>query len=209
MYFKTTFKNLKVHLLFVAIFLSLNIFAQTNPALEMAGPAAANGVVYTYTTALQKNTDNPSANTFAAYSTPSALNVTIAVTQQQYPANNAYNNQPGSLFFGDAVGGAAGTAAPAYVLMNNLGNAGSDNTQYTSAGVTAGTGIDIASNYAVRVINSVNALGTNATNGRYKMGEITITFSRPVNNPLLHFKGLGGSLSTTFSFTAEIGRAHV
>ena len=177
-------ENMKKNLNFMTpktIFLILSLvvgassFAQTNPALEMAGPAAANGVVYTYTTALQKNTDNPSGNTFAAYSSPSALNVTIAVTNQTYTANNTYNGQPGSIFFGDVAAARSTTAAPAYQLMNSLGNVSAtpftaDNNQFSSFGVTAGTGIDIASNYAVRAGISTNALGGKSSTGRYKMG---------------------------------------
>ncbi|NCB85698.1 MAG: DUF11 domain-containing protein, partial [Bacteroidia bacterium] len=198
----------KTIFLILSLVVGASGFSQTNPALEMVGPTAANGVVYTYTTALQKNTDNPSGNNFAAYNTPSSFNVTIAITNQTYTGNNAYNNQPGSLFFGDVVAARSTAAAPAYQLMNSLGNVSTspftaDNNQYSSFGVTAGTGIDIASNYAVRGGISVNALGTNSTTGRYKMGEITITFSRSSNNPLLHFKGLGGMLGTNFSFTAE------
>ena len=205
------FMTPKTIFLILSLVVGASGFAQTNPSLEMAGPAAANGVVYTYTTALQKNTDNPSGNTFAAYNTPSALNVTIAVTNQTYTGNNTYNNQPGSIFFGDVyyAPNSTTTNAPAYQLMSSLGNVSAspytaDNNQYSSFGVTAGTGIDIVSNYAVRGCISVNALGgSNPSQGRYKMGEITITFSRGTNNPLLHFKGLGGMLGTSFSFTAE------
>ena len=112
----------KTIFLIFSLVVGASAFSQTNPALEMAGPAAANGVVFTYTTALQKNTDNPSGNTFAAYSTPSALNVTIAVTNQTYTGNNTYNNQPGSIFFGDVYAGKSTTNAPAYQLMNSIGN---------------------------------------------------------------------------------------
>ena len=63
------FKTFKTFLQLLLLAVSVFGFSQT-PGLEMAGPAAANGVVYTYSTNLQKNTDNPSGNTFTAYTTP-------------------------------------------------------------------------------------------------------------------------------------------
>lgn len=201
------FKTFKTFLQLILLVVSVFGFSQA-PALEMASPAASNGVVYTYSTNLQKNTDNPSGNTFTAYSTPSNLSATFTINNQTYTANNTYNNQPGSVFFGDVASG-TGTNQPPYVLLNSLGNVSAgapwtaDNNQYTSYGSTAGTGIDVASNYGVRTLISTNALGAQSTTGRYKMGEVTITFSRGINNPLLHLKGLGGALGTTFSFTAE------
>ena len=200
------FKTLKTLLQLLLLAVSVFGFSQT-PALEMAGPAADNGVVYTYSTNLQKNTDNPSGNTFTAYSTPSNLSATFTINNQRYTGNNTYNNQPGSVFFGDVASG-TGSNQPAYALLNSLGNVtaeapwANDNNQYTSYGSTVGTGIDVASNYGIRTSISTNALGTQSTTGRYKMGEVTITFSRGVNNPLLHLKGLGGQ-GTGFSFTAE------
>ena len=200
------FKTFKTFLQLLLLVVSVFGFSQA-PALEMAGPIASNGVVYTYSTNLQKNTNNPSGNTFTAYSTPSNLSATFTINNQTYTGNNTYNNQPGSVFFGDVTSG-SGTNQPAYALLRSLGNVSAaapwanDNNQYTSYGSTAGTGIDIESNYGVRTSISANALGAQSTTGRYKMGEVTITFSRGVNNPFLHLKGLGGLVSG-FSFTAE------
>lgn len=204
------FKTFKTFLQLILLVVSVFGFSQT-PALEMASPAASNGVVYTYSTNLQKNTDNPSGNTFTTYSTPSNLSATFTINNQTYTGNNTYNNQPGSVFFGDVAVGNSITDAPAYQLLNSLGNVSAsapwtaDNNQYTSYSSTAGTGIDIASNYGIRTTISTNALGAQSTTGRYKMGEVTITFSRGINNPLLHLKGLGGSQGAPviFSFTTE------
>ena len=201
------FKTFKTFLQLILLVVSVFGFSQT-PALEMAGPAAANGVVYTYSTNLQKNTNNPSGNTFTNYSTPSDLSVTFTINNQTYTGNNTYNNQPGSVFFGDVALGESTIDAPAYQPLNSLGNVSAsapwtaDNNQYTSYNSTAGTGIDVASNYGIRTLISTNALGTQSTTGRYKMGEVTITFSRGVNNPFLHLKGLGG-IGAGLSYTAE------
>ena len=111
------FKTFKTFLQLILLVVSVFGFSQT-PALEMASPAASNGVVYTYSTNLQKNTDNPSGNTFTAYSTPSNLSATFTVNNQTYTGNNTYNNQPGSIFFGDVALGNSTTNAPAYQLLN-------------------------------------------------------------------------------------------
>ena len=64
---------------------------------------------------------------------------------------------------------------------------------------TTGTGIDVGSNYAFDLFTTVEPLFTSnvALGGRYYYGNITITFSRPVNSPVLHFVGLGGTTSIT------------
>ena len=49
------FKTFKTFLQLILLVVSVFGFSQA-PALEMAGPAAANGVVYTYSTNLQKIT---------------------------------------------------------------------------------------------------------------------------------------------------------
>ncbi|MBC5864626.1 DUF11 domain-containing protein, partial [Flavobacterium turcicum] len=177
--------------LFVVFALTSTVksFSQTQ-ALEMASitPATANGRVTGFTVPLQKNTDNPGGNTFVPYSVNSPLNAQINVTLVNFT---------NSIGFGEA-------AQPAYQLLNSIGNvgAGLDNSQYTSYNSAAGTGIDIASNFGLRVVADFATAGTQAGNGRVKLGEITITFARGTRNPLLHFKGLGGSDGAT-SLTAE------
>lgn len=173
------------------LFCTYYIFAQNNPALEMSAPATTPvvGAVSSYTATLSKNTNNPSGNTFATYSTPSPLTVGFSVTQSQFA---------GAINFGDAT-------FPPYTLMTSIGNVNAaapyttDNNQYTSFGVANTTGIDIEANYGIRGNMNLATAGTQAGNGRIKFGEITITFSRPVNNPIIHFKALGGNSGSSFS----------
>jgi uncharacterized repeat protein (TIGR01451 family) len=183
----------QIYLSFLFLILSLTFsvrsFSQTQ-ALEMASitPAAANGRVNGFTVPLQKNTDNTGGNTFTAYSPLSPLNAAVNLTLLNFT---------NGIYFGD-------TAQPAYQLLNAFDNVDgvTDNDQYTSYNSADRTGIDIASNYGVRINANFVAAGTRAGNGRIKLGEITITFARGTTNPLLHFKGLGGSAGTT-SITAE------
>ncbi len=163
-------------------------FAQTYPALEMGNVTANPATATNLTVALQKDTNNNTGTTLVNYTTPSALTVNINV--------NSTN-------FTNAVRFGTDGVAPYYVIMNTaIGNAGSDNTQYTSYGVpTNGTGIDIAQNYTALIEANLLSAGNQAANGRVKLGEVTMTFSRGTNNPLFHFKGLGGAATT--SLTAE------
>lgn len=181
---KYSFKQI----LAVALMATSFVFAQTYPALEMGNVTANPATATNLTVALQKDTNNNTSTTLVNYTTPSALTVNINV--------NASN-------FTNAVRFGTDGVAPYYVIMNTaIGNAGSDNTQYTSYGVpTNGTGIDIAQNYTALIEANLLSAGNQAANGRVKLGEVTMTFSRGTNNPLFHFKGLGGAATT--SLTAE------
>lgn len=184
---KYFFKHLKKQAVASLVMFTSLAFAQTYPDLEMGNVTPSVGAATNVTVALQKDTNNNTTTTLTNYASPSALTVNFNV--------NTTN-------FTDAVRFGASGVAPYYTLMNNIGNAGGDNTQYTSNGVPAnGTGLDIASNYATRIEANFVAPGNQAGNGRVKLGEITITLSRGVNNPHLHFKGLGGN--ATVSLTAE------
>ncbi|MCH7415840.1 hypothetical protein MM213_20235 [Belliella sp. R4-6] len=181
-------------------------FAQ-NPALEFAagdGNPTGNGPVTSTTIRFRNNTDNPTGNTFATYNP--ALNVNVALTNQQYlnhPQNtngNAGNpNNPSSVigwFFGSNV------ADPIFPLLNFFSDP--VNSNFTSSGnISAGTGIAVASNRGVAIANGLTVLNGLPFAGKHWMHDIVITFNRPVNNPVLHFMGLGGSGAGS-GFTAEL-----
>lgn len=187
MKFQYFFKYLGKQILASLIIFSSFAFAQTYPDLEMGNVTPSVGTATNVSVALQKDTNNNTATSLVNYASPSALTVSFNVNL------NTFTN---------AVRFGTGGIAPFYSLMNSIGNAGNDNTQYTSNGVPAnGTGIDITQNYATRVEADLATAGNQAGNGRVKLGEITIALSRGVNNPHLHFKGLGGTSSG--SLTAE------
>jgi hypothetical protein len=58
-----------------------------------------------------------------------------------------------------------------------------------------GTGISMTGNYAVELFTSAMGLyNANApTNGTYYMADLTVTFSTPLADPVLHIVGLGGT----------------
>ncbi|MFT5654730.1 MAG: hypothetical protein ACI9XU_000444 [Arenicella sp.] len=66
-----------------------------------------------------------------------------------------------------------------------------------------GSGLDPATTYAFSQFVSVegllneNDIVPKPTNASYEMGQLTYTFSRPVDNPILHVTGLGAFFSST------------
>lgn len=195
---------LKKQITLLAILIYGFVFSQSNPALEMTtgdgNPTTVSTNVASNTNiTLRKNTDNPTANTFATYSSPSTLSVTYTLSNQVYTQTNTtgYN---GGVYLGypnEAI----------LVPLNSFG-ATSSSLPFTSNGGTVNSttnnGINITSNYGVQINNNVQPLtATNkATNTRWQMADLTITFSRAVNNPYLQINALGGNSNGT-GYTAE------
>lgn len=179
----------KIHKIIILIFvLSLiKTKAQTNPSLEMAvgaGNPTGNGPVLTTAVNFQKNTDNSSTGgtVFTTY-TP-ALSATYTISNSRFPTplNNSTTN------IGYANAGATA------IMQTMDSNGAPSNNNFTSTGVGAGTGIIITSNTAVRMHILTTPLRTNnrSTSATHEMSDLTITFNRPVNNPIIHIAGFGG-----------------
>lgn len=210
--------------LVIASFLA-PLYASAQPAtLEMyagAGNPTGNGI----TTAnqvitLQKNTDNPTGNTIAAYSP--LITVTYSLSNQQFANIEGNAGVAGTQFGGNIQSGGNGFNSPVpgaviFSLMNGL--SGSVNTNYTACNPCgAGTGVDVTTNRSVSITNYSDALISSAgvqnypLNARVQFSDITITFSQPVSNPVIHFTGLGGQVSYstggtinyTLGFTTDI-----
>ncbi|QUY44062.1 hypothetical protein I1H34_08215 [Acaryochloris marina S15] len=78
--------------------------------------------------------------------------------------------------------------------MNALG-APVDSMFTSSPNSTPGTGISVVDNYAFDLFATVEPLriADLSTNGRYYYGDITVTFNRPVSNPVIQISALGGT----------------
>ncbi|AZA78073.1 DUF11 domain-containing protein [Chryseobacterium sp. G0186] len=184
------FRIQKKLVLIIGLFSVFYLKAQ-NASLEMAdgdgNPTAnvTNSVGLT-TIRLRNNTNNPTGNTFATYANPTPLNVTFTLSNQQYTQTNfaGYN---GAVLMGY-------TGEPILTLMNSFGNT-TVSTPFTSSGASVGNGIDVTVNRAINLFTNVQPLSTaaRATNQRWQMADMTITFSRPVNNPYLQVNALGGT----------------
>jgi uncharacterized repeat protein (TIGR01451 family) len=203
---------LKLQLITLCALMCIVSFVQAAPSLEwqaaVGGPAGSGPTLADQTVTLRVNIDNPGANSFAAATDP--ITVTVALSNQQYSLTAAESSVLRPMVFG---GTSAGTAIGAKALYQSLNGIGTPtNNMFTSTQFDAvGTGIDVAANGALQVFvtpRPLTILGS-PTNGRYYFGDITFTFSKPINNPLLHFSAFGGSWSTvvggpTLGMTSEL-----
>ncbi|MCW3168652.1 hypothetical protein OMO38_08935 [Chryseobacterium sp. 09-1422] len=156
---------------------------------------------------LQENTDNAVAGTaFAAY-TP-GLTATISLRNQYANIGTGSTTYPPMLFGGSMLGNeSTPVGAAIFPTMNQIFSA-PVNTNYTNTSTaTSGTGIEVSANKALNITIYPYPLYDNSLSfsGRHYMGDITIAFNRPVNNPIVHFVDLGAFRTTTYrsSFSTE------
>jgi hypothetical protein len=184
-----------------------HLAAQT-PTIEFAtgeGPAGSGPSIAAQTITFENNTNNPTGNTFVAFTTPTTT-ATFTLSNQQYIIPTAQSATNASLVFGG--GNNSGLLQiNGYTYYNAMGAYSAPvNTDFTSAAtVTAGTGIDITRNYSLQLFTSVMGLyNTNtSTTGTYYIADLTITFNTYITNPVLHFVGLGGTYGT-LGFSTEL-----
>jgi Bacterial Ig domain len=154
-----------------------------------------------YTAQVATLLENTTGTTFAAY-TPT-LTVTASLSNQQYTATGMAT---GAMAFGATI--SAGTSPVGTVVFNKMNTigGGTNGTFTSTASGTAGSGIDVINNYAFYMYNCVTPLFTASSPlvGRYYYADLTLTFNRPVSNPVLQIEGLGGTSSTAHGHSAEL-----
>lgn len=137
-----------------------------------------------------------------------SVTATYSLSNQQFGAGaleglatNSAMNFGGTL--NASVNNAIGSQ-PYYGLMNAIGSP--LNTMFSACNSCGGTGIDVATGRAISFFNCTEGFinlstGVNVQplNARVYVGDITITFNRPVSNPVLQFVGMGGTTSITRS----------
>ncbi|MCY1660432.1 DUF11 domain-containing protein [Chryseobacterium sp. SL1] len=194
---------------YIWIFTLIGLFLHAqNPDLELTqgSRAVANGpTLNSGPFTFLKNTNNPTGNTYSAYST-NPLTVTFSISNPQYTSGAGVLTATGSpVNFGHAGGNPQS-------IIQRLSFAGvPQDANYTSSGATTiGTGIAAAAansataaNYGVWLNVYTAALAGQPKNGKYYMADVTITFNRAVNNPILHIAGMGGNFGS-HGFTAEL-----
>ncbi len=130
-----------------------------------------------------------------------ATSMAVSFSNQQYTSSAYPGLHMGGLAVGDNTNTMAGTNV--FVRMDNIGSPLSN--MFTSAPdiATAGTNIDAfgsssssnnATNYAFRINTDAFYQVGQLPGARNYYGDVTITFSRPVLNPVLHFSAFGGSI---------------
>lgn len=189
---------LKKQIIILFVLISGIVFSQTNPALEMASGASnptGNGPITTTSINFQTNINNPSGNTFNA--TSPTLTATYSISNSRYTTsiNNSTTN----------IGLDLGGSASIFPTMNTHGLPIDAN--FTSSGpITSGTGISVTSNNSVRmnVMTYPLRVNTKATNGTHAMADLTISFNRPINDPILHIAGLGAVAASGLGYAARL-----
>ena len=182
------------------------------PALEFAsgaGPTTSGSTIANQVVTFQNNTNNPTGNTFTSF-TPTTT-VTFSVSNQQYALKTTQSLNRASLSFGATNNnyGNSIVGVPTYSSLNFISSP--SNSDFSSLPSTIGQGIDVNANYGVELFTSAMGLYNAGlpTNGTYYMADLTLTFSVPVTNPVLHLVGIGGYYSPggTLGFTSELGLA--
>jgi hypothetical protein len=171
-------------------------------------PSAPNGLtIANQTASLLENSSN---GTFATY-VPS-ITVTASFSNQQFTSiPSTIISTSNAMNFGGRANSISNTAnqVPVFNLMNAVNNPSSSNYTSNSNGPTS-TGIDVTTNSAFYFYNSVYDLFNNnaSINGRFYFGDITLTFSSPISNPMLQIVGLGASVNfgggSVQGFTSEL-----
>jgi len=169
------------------------------------------------TNTYQENLNNPVDNTATTYITNTT--VSYAVSSRFSTSNyDSDTNRPDLMFGGVATtGGTTVTNAVIYSPLGGIGNpqnlhfaatrqnapTGCTNGSLCSSGTTGG--ISTTANYGTAFFAAARGLKNNSlsTNGRHRVGTITVTFNRPVTNPVLQIAGLGASNGSGLNFTAE------
>lgn len=132
---------------------------------------------------------------------PSYITATFSLSNQQYTSGSI---SPGA---GTVMGSSTSNTpiAATYAIFTRMdGHSGPTDNMFSST-ITGSGGIDVTTNQAVRFFSSVNFLhaANAATNGRYYYCDISITFSKPVSDPILHVVGLGGGFGS-LGYTTDL-----
>lgn len=146
---------------------------------------------------------NTSGTTYTAPN--STVNITASLSNQQYVGSQTGAGNP-VIMFGATINnnGTSPISQATYAAMTAIGSPANSNYSNTASG--SASGIDVATNLAFNMLTSVHQWGgknTPATNSRVYMGDLTVTFSTPLTNPLMHIVGIGGT-SGNLGFATEL-----
>ncbi len=178
---------------------SAEMFSSSIPVIP-TGPTTAN-----QTATLFLNPDNPTGNTVGAAS----VNVTASITNQQFTGVNTGAGSP-VFMFGATVNTTTTTpvSEATFRPMNIIGSPA--NSQFSSLSSGSPMGMDVTVNHAFNIFTSVQQWtagplgGDPLTNARVYMADLTLTFSSPINNPLLQIVGVGGTSPPSLGFATEL-----
>jgi Secretion system C-terminal sorting domain len=178
----------------------------SQPAIEFAsgsGPAGNGSSTASQLITFQDNELNPVTGTYVPLGTP--VTATFAITNQQFtlPASQNPNGAAVSFGAGDNTTSQLITTAPLFPAMNYISAAPAADFSSTQDNIAAG--MSMTDNYAVEVFTSCMGLynANSPTSGTYYMGNLTITFSNPISDPVIHIVGVGGDFGA-LGFTTQL-----
>lgn len=121
--------------------------------------------------------------------------MTFSLSNQQYLLLNSQNSNQASVSFGGYIN-TGGAAIGSFNQFTDMGAVSTPPSgDFSSSAFDIGTGISTTSNYATEIFTSAMGLYNAGlpTGGDYYMANLTISFSTPVTNPVIHIVGMGGT----------------
>ena len=196
-----------ITLMSLVFMLILSGFAYAAPSsLEMFSGSATSSsgpTVAAQTSTVRLNANNPNDDDSTAFS-PS-ITATVAFSNQQYTNVSGGAPNGNAMMFGANSGsGDTITGYSSWAPLNAFGNTSS--SIFTStATTTVGKGISATNNYGTQVFIATQGLqaANKSINGRHLMGTMTINYSSPIINPVIHLSGLGGTSRSGLGFSTE------
>jgi hypothetical protein len=168
----------------------------SQPAIEFAngsGPVGNGSSTATQVITFQDNTLNPVTGTYVPLGTP--VTATYTISNQQYTLLPSQNPNGAAVSFGagNSTTSQMITTAPLFPAMDYVSAAPAVDFSSTQDNIAAG--MSMTDNYAVEFFTSCMGLynANSPTNGIYFMANLTITFSAPITDPVLHIVGIGGT----------------
>lgn len=203
--------------------LILSGFTYAAPAsieLFAGGGNSAQGPTSTdQTVTFEANLNNPSDNIATTYSpnTTATYQITSLYSKSTYTSGGT-RNQPNFIFGAKLSSGTISTTAylasdNIYANLGAIGRPENSNFSATLANapsscingwtcLSTNGGIDISANHGLTFFAATTGLSALSTSGRHKVGTITISFNRPITNPVLQVAGLGAKVGN-LGFSAE------
>lgn len=191
--------------LFFMLIVSVFVYAAPSSLEMFSGSATSSSgpTVAAQTSTVLLNANNPDDDTSTAFSP--LITATVAFSNQQYTNVTGGAPNGNAMMFGANSGsGDTITGYSSWVPLNAFGNPSS--SVFTStATTTVGKGISATNNYGTQVFIATQGLqaANKPTNGRHLMGTMTINYSSPIINPVIHLSALGGTSRSGLGFSTE------
>jgi hypothetical protein len=138
------------------------------------------------------------------------VTVTYSLSNQQFPSGTVEGISQTGLTFGATGSGSGGNNTmgtfPIYTSMNGISSP--TNAMFSGCSVCGqGNGTDVTVDKSISIFTCSDALINASTNNLFPLnsrvyyGDLTLTFNRPVTNPILQIVGLGGHVEHSNSTT--------